>query len=362
MTEADALRYLVRQGFVDAASVVGGDVRLVDASRRNCNFRVVRGSGPSYLFKRASGRDGFRSTAREALVYGLISETVGSSGVWRFVPAVHGVDEDEGVLILELFADAEDLRQYHQRSRRFSCSLSQQVGRALATLHHEGTVALARAHGRLVAPQPAAFAIDRPGVPLLTDFSSAAVELVQLIQGSPPVRRLLQSVRDEWREEAFIHQDARWDNVLVVRSGARRAPTIKLIDWEAAGLGDPCWDLGCFFGDYIGFWVNSIPLSGGAAPQSYLELARYPLARMQPALRACWRQYARAARLEAAEESEFLRRTARYAGLKLVQSALEQVQGVSQLDPSAVCLLQVGVNMMERSTEAVTVLLGLSRN
>ncbi len=56
--------------------------------------------------------------------------------------------------------------------------------------------------------------------------------------------------------EALTHYDIRSDNICIAASGA------KLIDWAAAARGNPALDLG--------FWLPSLQLEGGPAPESIL--------------------------------------------------------------------------------------------
>jgi aminoglycoside phosphotransferase (APT) family kinase protein len=353
MTESDVVAYLLDAGLIDTAAVVDGDLRVLDASRRNANFRVMREAGPSYLIKIGAGRDPFVSTEREARVYRLLSE---AAGVTMLLPRVYAFDPERELLVLELFAGVDDLRNYHRQRGRFPVSIAAQVGRALARLH---ALALADRARELRVPEPAGFFLDRPGVGILHHFSSAAADLVRLIQRSDEVGERLEVLRSEWRLDAFIHHDARWDNVLITRS-SHGAPVMKLIDWEAAGVGDPAWDLGSFLGDYVAFWINSIPLTGHVRADSYLDLARYPLAAMQPAVRACWNAYLATAELTGADAGALLHRAAAYAGIKLMETSLEHVQQAPECTMTAVTLLQVGANMVTHPQEAAAVLLGIT--
>jgi thiamine kinase-like enzyme len=56
--------------------------------------------------------------------------------------------------------------------------------------------------------------------------------------------------------EALTHYDIRSDNICIAASGA------KLVDWAAASRGNPALDLG--------FWLPSLQLEGGPAPESIL--------------------------------------------------------------------------------------------
>ena len=93
-----------------------------------------------------------------------------------------------------------------------------------------------------------------------------------------------------------------------------------------AGPGDPAEDVGAFFGEYLRAWLRSIPALN---PQEGLltpALARYPLVRMQPALRAFWEAYARHRGRSTADLSPTLRRATRFAAARLLTAALEEAQ------------------------------------
>jgi aminoglycoside phosphotransferase (APT) family kinase protein len=360
MSESDVVEYLLARNLIDAAAIVDGDLRLVDASRRNTNFRVVRERAPSYLLKQGAGRDPFVSTAREAFVYAFLAEASDGEAVARFLPRVYDFDADRELLIIELFEDAEDLRAYHHRRGRFARSVASALGTALAHLHAVPALADSTTGGHaLDAPEPAGLFLHRPGLPVLHDLSGAGTEVVRLIQRSDGVFDALEDMRRKWRRDRFIHHDMRWDNVLVTRTTGGKA-ALKLIDWEAAGLGDPGWDLGGILGDYLACWITSIPLTGHDTPDRYLGLARYPLGAIAPAMRAFWDAYVAAADLTEAQTSELLTATARYTGLRLMEMALEHVQHQPDCNMTAVTLVQVGVNIVTRPEHAASVLLSLA--
>jgi aminoglycoside phosphotransferase (APT) family kinase protein len=184
-----------------------------------------------------------------------------------------------------------------------------------------------------------------------------------MVQGAPEVTEQLTSLRRDWRTDALIHHDLRFDNVLLLattlgRAGRRR---VVFVDWETAALGDAGWDVGTVFGEYLGEWLGSIPGAGGEPPERFLHLADQPLASVQPAIGAFWAAYRDGRGLDPGQAQEQLLRCTRYAGLKLIQSALEQVQRSARWTVSSVCFLQTGANILARPDEAAAVLLNLRR-
>jgi thiamine kinase-like enzyme len=170
----------------------------------------------------------------------------------------------------------------------------------------------------------------------------------------------LEELRDDWRLSALIHRDLKWDNCLL-RTGPvpEGESNLKIVDWELAGLGDPCWDAGSVLNDYLTSWLLSIPTTGEMPPADFLKLARYPLEKMHPALRTFWTSYVGRLKLDPESESQWQLRAVRYAAARLLQTAFEQMQMSSHLTATVICSLQLGLNMLKRPDEAAIRLLGL---
>ena len=103
----------------------------------------------------------------------------------------------------------------------------------------------------------------------------------------------------------------KWANCIAHRRRGRPRPTrIKLVDWEMAGWGDPAFDVGSAFSDFAGFALDARP--AGAA---------------RAAAAAFWRAYVRARGLDARRGGGLLERSVRFAGARLVQSAVRAHAG-----------------------------------
>jgi aminoglycoside phosphotransferase (APT) family kinase protein len=352
LDERGVADYLIARELVAPERVVAGDLEIRDASRRNRNYRVESRDGPSYLVKQAGTPDARATLAQEASAYRVL-EAAGPA-VARYVPAFHGFDDHHALLVLELVDSGRTLAE-HQSRGRFSATLAREVGRALGTLHRESAAAARRA-----GQPPYALFIHRPTVGWLRDTSDANVQLVRLVQGAPALVQALDELRADWRVECLVHNDYKADNCVVVRDRSGRGRGIRLVDWEIAGPGDPAWDAGSVFGDYLGVWLSSIPITGSDPPERFAELARFPLARMRPALAAFWSAYSAAAGLDATTSDRRLVRSVRFAAARLLQTASEQTQYSPQLTGTTLCLAQVAANVLGRPHEAAVRLLGIS--
>jgi Ser/Thr protein kinase RdoA (MazF antagonist) len=356
LNHRDVAVYLVRRGLLSAEDIVDREVVVRDASSRNHNFKVRRGTGDSYLLKQGIGAEGAATVAHEAAMYQMLSGVGGS--LLDHVPRFFGYDAEEGVLAIELVAGGEDLRRYHLRHGGIPEPMAASMGRALGRLHRltGGSSQPAAQHA------PWILSIHRPDVTIFREASSASLDLIKLVQAQEGFGHLLHELRETWRLDALIHYDVKWDNFIGApgqHPGQRpgQPPLVKLVDWETAMYGDPGWDIGSLLSHFLSTWLSSIPVTGETPPARFAELAGYPLSAMFPAIGACWRAY-RAETSSADGEQPVLRAT-RLAAARLVQTAFETTQMTTALTSSVVLHLQLAFNILQHPREAVVHLLGL---
>lgn len=353
---SEVVRYLLDQNLLAASTVVDGTVVVRDASSRNRLFIVDAGDASSWVMKQGTGPEGAVSVAHEASMYQLLGQC--SDRVTRFLPSAWQYDQSAKILIVGKDYGARDLRSHLGRTGRMSSSLACALGDALGSLHQETE---GSAPASIQRSAPWILTVHRPGLSVFRDASSAALELIRLIQSNPETGSRLDELGRKWQSSCLIHFDVKWDNLLAYpRNGrARSRFGLKLIDWEAARIGDPRWDLGSVFSHFLSVWLLSIPITGRDPPERFPELARFPLNRMQPAMAACWSAYRKHARLEACKSAPWLLTAASYAAARLIQTAFEAAQSATQLDSSMVLHLQLASNILSRPREAVAHLLGL---
>lgn len=362
LAQHEILPYLLGRELVNRQTIVEDGLTIEDVSRHNRNFTVTSDDAPSYLIKQGGAATGFATVAYEAAMLARFQAVAGHA-LSPYLPRRQSYDAGAGVLILELLRDARDLRAWHNRHGRFPRSLAAQAGEMLATLH---AMPLPAQDDDVECPIsrriPPVLSLHRPSLAMIQSVSGGNLRLISLIQRFPDLCDLIEAARVSWRPDSLIHGDARWDNVLVVREQAakRTRSTLRLIDWESASIGDPCWDAGSFMSEYIGHWLLSIPTVGDLPPDRLVGLARVPLARVQPALRAFWRAYAHRLDLASDDEREWRYRAVRFAAIRLIDRACELMDGASRLTGTVFYLLQTSLNMLQRPDAAARDLLGIA--
>lgn len=355
--EDHLVSYLLRHRLVCASSVVEGDLDVIDLSRRNHNFGVLRQNGQSYLVKQGVDADRNASIANEAKVYQFFDSDAEADEFSQYLPRYFGYDPSENVLFLEFLANARDLQKHHARVGRFSSKIAATMGLALSLLHRKSWSNVESSESGFQRPLPWVFSIHHPDIGILRNSSEANLQVIRIIQGYPEFCDLLDGLRDEWQVEALVHSDLKWDNCLVLGGAANGI--MKIVDWELAGLGDPVWDVGSIFSAYLTFWLLFVPISASMEPADSLQLARYPLETMQPALRSFWRTYARGMQLDSTSAERSLLLATKYAAARLAQTSYEQMYASPQLIGNVVGSLQLSLNILKHPRDASIHLLGI---
>lgn len=363
LTTEDVIPFLLEQRCLTRKHVVDGALSVLDASRRNRNFKVINENGPSYFLKQGVGSERSSTVAHEAGIYRFLQAIPGyQQEVAEFMPRFHRYVPEQGILVLELCREGQSLIEFFQLHNGVPQYWAKLLGKALGKLHKlTGREEIRKSyHKKLTSFMPFAFQLPCLNLKILAHISGANFELIKIINQSEEFCQLLEEIKKEWQYDALIHGDLRWDNCNVF-SGSDFAPQkrLKIVDWEMAVLGDSCWDLGTVFGEYLNFWLLSTPLTKETEPQQFLQLAAYPLKKLQPSVRAFWESYRRQVKLDPAQSGNKLLRAVKYAGLKLIQAAYEGMQLHTKPTAQVIYLLQLSLNILKRPHEASVQLLGL---
>ncbi|MGS0685529.1 phosphotransferase family protein [Nakamurella sp. GG22] len=356
LTPEALLQFLRETGRITDRAIVDGELAISDISRRNQNYRVIQKDGTSLVIKHDADADGMPTLEREAAVYKQLNAAADRSVAPMLAPRMIFSDHARSILGLEFIHGARTLREHHSRVGKFSERIASETGRMLAAVHQltpefPTTAALER---------PWVSELHRPNLAVLQAVSVANMQLIKILQRYPEYCQLLDAIADEWMSESLIHMDVKFENWLITqRKGDDRWRHVLLIDWELAGRGDPRWDVGSMFAEYLSTWVNSMPLTGDSTASELAQHARFPLSRMQLAIRSFWASYISFMSVARDQQAEFQMGATRFAALRLLQTAFEQAQHSAQISGSSVYHLQLSRNILARPQEASIQLLGL---
>jgi thiamine kinase-like enzyme len=143
----------------------------------------------------------------------------------------------------------------------------------------------------------------------------------------------------------------RLDNCLIQDDQANNLGRLYLVDWELAGWGDARYDIGAVIADYLALWVRSMPTANSLSVGDSVASAARPLADIRPNLQAFWAEY-RTGSAATTGEPAFLIECFKWAGARLVQSAIESAQEAATLSGAVVLLLQMAENVLDNPGRA----------
>lgn len=351
---ATLVSYLISRDLIDTESIVNGTIVVRSQPRRNYNFEVKRNVGLSYFVKQGVDADTNATIEREAAAYEFLSNP--KIRISRYVPKFIGFDRARSILILELVDNSINFSDYVAKRGRFSYSLGRELGRALASLHSLGQAAPFAQDGDVV---PWGLTFPNTSLDSLRELSAASIELLRVGQSYHGYRALLSELKKDWSPGSLIHTDIKGSNCLARTGSGDRLTRVSIVDWELATLGDPLWDVGSAFADYLASWVYSIPIMSDTPVERFPQLARYRLTDIQPAIKRFWDAYSTGRGFNDTAAADAILGSVKYAAARLAQTAFEETQSKIALSGTALCLLQLSWNILKRPTEAVARLLGI---
>jgi len=360
LTSENLVHYLLDRGFVTRDSVVNGGVEISEIPRRNRNFRIAQRSGQGYFLKQVRQWDPetVRTLRTEAECYKVASGDGAFAAIAEIVPRFRLYDQRRSVLITELLDGAETITEHHFKNDRFPVEVAEQLGRAFGAYHRRVTESPpASLGGVLLRRPPWIFSVHEAPSHATANLSGGIHQMLAMVRQFPQFRAALEKLRSNWRHEALMHGDIKWENC-VLCPGPNGTLSLKIVDWELADWGDSCWDLAGIMSAYLSFWAQSLPTNAGD-PDAMVAQARYPVERMQPAMQSFWRTYASCRGVSGDAARGLLRRTALYTGARMIQTAFEMLQMSPSANSTTVCLLQLSMNVLENPEDATRELLGI---
>jgi len=358
ITSRNLLRHLLARGLVSVDSVVDGDLIVVDASGRNRNFKVIRKHSPSFFVKqiRNWNDQAVAMLQCEAACYWLAKNDPDFIALEPLIPELYDFDQDRQALTTALISDGEDLLEHLRRSGKISTLTAGELGRCFGKFHRESDERLLNSPHCSVFPKqiPWILSSERRNSHPFKELSPATSQLFDHVESST-LSAALDELRNQWRVSTLMHGDMRLENCILVHSSTG-APNLKIVDWELADLGDPCWDVGSIVQAFLATHIISIPPREGKLSLSAL-LMHSSLTHLQPAIRSFWQSYTGELRNPKESNGIVFERCLNYGAARMVQSAYESMQFTPHLSRNALHLLEVSSDILTKPTRAAEQLL-----
>lgn len=358
LTRENVILYLLNRGILTMRDLVEDEITVLNISRRNRNFLVMRREGRGVMVKQAEDWEASRPAGltREAFCLELARE---SDALQTIVPSFIDFDAQAQILALELVQDAESMLEYQLRTTSFPVPLAAQLGRHLATSHHEFGKALRFTTHEAPFPgnTPWVLMPHRLEITTSDDQSAGQAAVVRIVQSFPALSPALVALGAQWHVNGVMHGDMKWSNCLCREIDVGFA--LWLVDWELADAGNVAWDVGGVLQSYLALWVRSMHAVEGGTIRDVAATAAFPLTEMKPAISAFWAAYRETLAISDGAARTLLEESIQYAAARLVQTAYEEMDDQAEISGQAVLQLQLSANILANPSAMLRDVLGL---
>jgi hypothetical protein len=232
----DPLRVLVACGWLTAAEAVDPRLRVDSLTRSHQIVRVTVPDGRAVIVKQPTpeARQSGRTLDRELYVYRLAGWM---DALARTLPAALLIDETRQLLVCESLAFEINWPEELEIAPISAPDVAKGLGQAMAGWHRETKdIALEP------SPAPGILYLADAFEPALEGRSGSAQAFMRFLLADPELSEALREGAEVYQPACLIHGDIRPDNWVVMRD---QVPiTLKVLDWEMSGRGDPAWDVG----------------------------------------------------------------------------------------------------------------------
>jgi Ser/Thr protein kinase RdoA (MazF antagonist) len=361
LTANNVAVYLIHTGVVSSAAVVNDGFLLVEAGRRNRNFKVYQGGRRGLFIKQVKSTEpqAIATLQREAEFYRRLEDGRMDAATRPLIPRLVRYDPSRYVLIVELVPEAQSVAEYHSRDIQRLHTTSRQFGTALASLHTQLALLFNPAERSLFPLQlPWALTLDLTGHHAIQQLGAVGVQLSSALQRTPGLQAHLGSLRPLWQWETVIHGDMKWENALL-NQDADSLTQLHVVDWELVDFGDSAWDVASLLKEHIVYALFALFNSGAVR-------AGQPAVNMEAALAACaasarefFQEYVSARRIPPAMLPMYAGRSIRFTAARLVTAVLEYLYFSPTMTQMMDLILQTASSLLQQPQQAAWNVLGI---
>ena len=361
LTGFNIAHYLLDKGYLSPDALLDGTFTAHPTSSRNTNYLINRDNagGDALFVKQVQvwDEEKIQTLRTEATCYWLANNEAEYAQLNEFLPRYIAFDPQNHILITQAVDGAINLNEFYLQQKNFPLALATRQAELLSAFHKTITKAVQDGPSlRLFRrQQPTVFLWNASGFPNYgAQRSKAEQQMVQLITQNGDYMQKLEAVRAQWRATSLTHGDIKPANFLINRTCSQTNQyDLRLIDWETADIGDPCWDVAAIFQSYLFYWVMYEPLAGQSAQTNY----GFALDMMQPSMRQFWRNYVGLMEWTTDEARQNLLKTVGYCALKLIHTCYESIQQAPSMSTHTARMLQLSLNMLRSPEEAIRTVL-----
>jgi hypothetical protein len=279
----------------------------------------------------------------------------------------------ESILVFNYLTDCRDLSGFYGLENGFPTAIATEIGKVLAYIHRSTFKGKQYqefiAQDSKSAPQEnfAKFSLSmsRLTPEVFGRVPADAIKFFTLYQRYDSLSQAIAELDNAFQPSCLTHNDLKLNNILLhdrwetyVSSTATASKSIRIIDWERCGWGDPAFDLGMTISSYMNIWLGNLVINNSIDIQESLRIAMIPLESIQPSIAALARSYLSVFPEIIEYRPDFLLRVVQFTGFSFIQQIQALIQYQKYFGNTSICLLQVAKSLLCRPQESVETVFG----
>jgi thiamine kinase-like enzyme len=279
-------------------------------------------------------------------------------------------DANHSIIVFNYLDDYWDLTDFYAEKDEFSTAIATSIGATLATIHratldHQEYQDFFSQNAEDVPINEIpslTHGLERISPEIFGQVPADGLKFLALYQRYDSLGKAIAELADAMMPCCLTHNDLKLNNILLHNDWeqASNNSTIRLIDWERSGWGDPAFDLGTIITSYLQFWLGSLVVSKSIDINESLRLAMIPIEKLQPSIAALTQAYFDNFPEILERNPNFLRRVVQFAGLGLIHRIQAMLQYEKSFGNAGICMLQVAKTLLCRPEQSILTIFGMT--
>jgi thiamine kinase-like enzyme len=335
-------QYLNKKQLISSLDVVKGNYTIHPIKTRNNIMKVLINHNNSFFVKQTKkdiASDNLFN--REINAYHLFKDNKTFSLIAKYVPSLVDYENDNNILITDLFYGSKSLHEYYMVTKNFNLDLAKEQAIILNSCHirPEKNDDISKFPKSL----PWILQLDRYNANEFFVNNKASTNIIHLIKENSLLQNELIKLKKSWQFTHLIHGDIKWINFLISENELDQ----KLIDWELADIGDPIWDVAGLLQSYITAWLFGFDNNDPTSQILPKNMEGYHINKIQPSAKAFLSKYLELQNLPESEHVSFYTKTIQLTAARIIQTSIEGVTHNSKIEANNMRCIQLAFNILK---------------
>ena len=343
-------QYLHKRQLIDEEAVVKGHFMVHPVKTRNNIMKIIIEPDNS-LFVKQTENDVISNGLflREVNTLKLLKNNNEFTSIAGFVPALMDHDDENNVIVTQLFYSGQNLSEYYGLSKNFDINIARGQANILSACH----TAPEKNTDTSVFPKnvPWVLQLDQFNADQFFPGNQPATGIIKMIKDNQLLRQQIVNLAASWQTTHLIHGDIKWINFLIAENDGQKVQ--KLIDWELADIGDPIWDVAGLLQSYIATWV--LGFDNNDAHHHLLPdyMKHFELKNTQISAQAFLEEYLKLRNYPETAIPDFYIRAIQFTAARIIQTSLEGITYKISIEANHMRCIQLAFNILKNPEKAL---------